>query len=52
MYKASKFMNSDKSRVKVSQNHTSDLDKVFLQLPQSSDFGLKTKILLNLFNFI
>ena len=34
-----------KSRLKISQNHTSNLDKVFLELPPSSDFGLEARIL-------
>ena len=38
-------MHFDKSRVKISQNHTSNLDKVFLKLPPSSDFGLEARIL-------
>ena len=45
MYRDSKFMHSDKSRVKISQNHVSNLDKVFLKVPPSSDFGLEARIL-------
>eukprot|EP00493_Phyllostaurus_siculus_P000699 UN00704 len=40
-------MHSDKSRVKISQNHISNLDKVFLRLSLSSDFGLEARILLD-----
>ena len=40
-------MNSDKSRVKILQNHTSNLDNVFLKLPPSSDFGLEARIFAN-----
>ena len=45
VHRGSKFMHFDKSRVKISQNHTSNLDKVFLKLPPSSDFGLEARIL-------
>ena len=45
VHRGPKFMLFDKSRVKSSQNHTSNLDKVFLKLPPSSDFGLEAKIL-------
>mgnify|MGYP001323538324 CR=1 FL=1 len=38
-------MHFDKSRVKISQNHTSNLDEVFLKLPPSSEFGLEVIIL-------
>ena len=38
-------MHFDKSRVKISQNDTSNLDKVFLNVPPSSDFGLEARIL-------
>ena len=45
VHRGSKFMHFDKSRVKISQNHTSNLDKVFLKVPPSSDFGLEARIL-------
>ena len=45
MYRGSKFMHFDKSCVKMSQNHTSNLDKVFLKLPPSSNFGFGARIL-------
>ena len=45
VHRGSKFMFFDKSRVKISQNHTSNLDKVFLKLPPSWDFGLEARIL-------
>ena len=45
VYKDSKFMHFDKSCAKMSQNHTSNLDKVFLNVPPSSDFGLEARIL-------
>ena len=38
-------MHFDKSCAKMSQNHTSNLDKVFLNVPPSSDFGLEARIL-------
>ena len=38
-------MHFEKSRVKISQNHTSNLDEVFLKLLLSSDFGLEPRIL-------
>ena len=40
-----KFMHFDKSCVKMSQNYTSNLDKVFLKVPPSSNFGLEARIL-------
>ena len=43
--RGSKFMHSDKSCVKMSQNYTSNLDKVFLNVPPSSDFALEARIL-------
>ena len=45
VYRGSKFMHFDKSCAKMSQNHTSNLDKVFLNVPPSSDFGLEARIL-------
>ena len=45
LYRGSKFMHFDKSCVKMSQNYTSNLDKVFLNVPPSSDFGLEARIL-------
>ena len=45
LYKGSKFMHFDKSCVKMSQNRTFNLDKVFLKVPPSSDFGLEARIL-------
>ena len=45
VYRGSKFMHFDKSCVKMSQNYTSNLDKVFLNVPPSSDFGLEARIL-------
>ena len=45
VYRGSKFMHLDKSCAKMSQNHTSNLDKVFLNVPPSSDFGLEARIL-------
>ena len=45
VHRSSKFIHFDKSRVKISQNHTSNLDKVFLNVPPSSDFGLEARIL-------
>ena len=45
VYIGSKFMYFEKSCVKMSQNHTSNLDKVFLKVPPSSDFGLEARIL-------
>ena len=45
VHRGLKFMHSDKSCVKISQNHTSNLDEVFLKVPQSSDFGLEARIL-------
>ena len=44
VYRGSKFMHFDKSCAKMSQNHTSNLDKVFLNVPPSSDFGLEARI--------
>ena len=44
VHRGSKFIHFDKSRVKISQNHTSKLDKVFLKLPPSSDFALEARI--------
>ena len=38
-------MHFDKSRVKISQNCASNLDKIFLKLPPSLDFGLEARIL-------
>ena len=38
-------MQFEKSCAKMSQNHTSNLDKVLLNVPQSSDFGLEARIL-------
>ena len=38
-------MHFDKSCAKMSQNHTFNVDKVFLKLPPSSDFGLEARIL-------
>ena len=48
----SKFIHFDKSCVKISQNHTWNLDKVFLKLPPSSDFGSEVSILLKSADFI
>ena len=45
VHRGLKFMYSDKSCVKISQNHTSNLDEVFLKPPPSSDFGLEPRIL-------
>ena len=45
VHRGLKFMHSDKSCVKISQNHTSNLDEVFLKLPPSSDFKLEPRIL-------
>ena len=45
VYRGSKFMHFDKSCAKMSQNHISSLDKVFLNVPPSSDFGLEARIL-------
>ena len=45
VHRGLKFMHSDKSCVKISQNHTSNLDEVFLKLPPSSDFELEPRIL-------
>ena len=45
VYRGSKFMHFDKSCVKMSQNHFLNLDKVFLKVPPSSDFGLEARIL-------
>ena len=45
VHRGSKFMHFDKSRVKISQNHTSNLDNLILKLPPSSDFGLEARIL-------
>ena len=45
VHRGLKFMHSDKSCVKISQNHTSNLDEVFIKLPPSSDFGLEPRIL-------
>ena len=45
VYRGSKFMHFDKSCAKMSQNHISNLDKVFLNVPPSSDFGLEARIL-------
>ena len=45
VYRGSKFMHFEKSCVKMSQNYTSNLDKVFLNVPPSSDFGLEARIL-------
>ena len=45
VYRISKFMHFDKSCVKMSQNHTSNLDKVFLNVSPSSYFGLEARIL-------
>ena len=45
VYRCSKFMHFDKSFAKMSQNHTCNLDKVFLNVPPSSDFGLEARIL-------
>ena len=45
VYRGSKLMHFDKSCVTMSQNHTSNLDKVFLKVPPSSDFGLEARIL-------
>ena len=39
------FMHFEKSCAKMSQNHTSNLHKVFLNVPPSSDFGLEARIL-------
>ena len=44
VHRGSKFMHSNKSRVKISQNHASNLYKVFLKLPRSSDFGFQAWI--------
>ena len=45
VYRGSKFMHFDKSCAKISQNHTSNLNKVFLNVLPSSDFGLEARIL-------
>ena len=45
VYKGSKFMHFDKSYAKMSQNHIFNFDKVFLNVPPSSDFGLEARIL-------
>ena len=45
VYRGSKFMHFDKSCAKMSQNHISNWDKVFLNVPPSSDFGLEAGIL-------
>ena len=45
VYRDLKVMHFEQSRVKISQNHTSNLDEVFLKLPPSSDFGLEARIL-------
>ena len=45
VYRGSKFMHFDKSCAKMSQNHISNFDKVFLNVPPSSDFGLEARIL-------
>ena len=45
-------MHFDKSRVEISQNHISNLDKVFLKLLPSSDFGLEARILCKSADFI
>ena len=45
VYRGSKFMHFDKSCAKMSQNHISNLDKVFLNVPPSSDFGWEARIL-------
>ena len=45
VYRGSKFMHFDKSCAKMSQNYTSNLDKVILNVPPSSDFGLEARIL-------
>lgn len=44
VHRDSKFMHFDKGRVTISQNHTSNLDKLFLKLPPNSDFGLEARI--------
>ena len=38
-------MHFGKSCVKMSQNHTSTLDKIFLKKPPSSNFGFEARIL-------
>ena len=45
VYRGLKFMHCDKSRMKFSKNHTSNLNKVFFRLSPSSDFGLEARIL-------
>eukprot|EP00493_Phyllostaurus_siculus_P025847 UN26192 len=45
VHRGSKFMHSDESSMKISQNHSFNLDEVFLKLPPSSDFSLETTIL-------
>ena len=45
VYRGSKFIHSDKSCAKIAQNHTYNLDEVFLKLPPSSNFGLEARIL-------